>query len=492
MRCGGYWKVHNPTVVTAPPAEAHGDSTQEGLAPLTGRIGYFQYLALGFGSIIGSGWVILLGDWLSRSGPGGATVGFVLGTAVMLTIGSCYAELSTRIPEAGSEFIYAHRLYGPGVSFVVGWFLVLYLISVTVFEGLALAWIVEVVFRSRETPPLYRAFGAPISLETLAVGLAGAAFIFVLNLRGTRLAVISHSALTYAFLVIAVIVAGAITLNGYADNARPLFESTRGSGWWVGSGAIFAFCAYGLNGFQAIPQTIEERAPNITLRAVRFLIVSSIAAAGAFYCIVVVSTSVAQPWRMLAATDMPMATAAARLPYGEIFKTALLIATAASLLKSWNGMCIMAARLIVSLARCGFVPRRFARLHTHFRSPSVALTLIFLLNGAGIFLGKGAVGPIADMCAMVLTLTYVLCAVTVVRLRRSARQDGQARSAWAIVPWVGVVGGLGMAAVAFIAPFYAQPGTLPLEWRLLGAWSLLGFIVWLLWARHVPSGRLSI
>ena len=112
------------------------------VATLRGNIGPLQYLALGFGTIIGSAWVILLGNWITKAGPGGAILGFLCGGVVMMVIGACYAELTTHIPEAGSEFIYAHRIYGRGVAFVVGWFLVLYLISVTVFEGLARNFVV--------------------------------------------------------------------------------------------------------------------------------------------------------------------------------------------------------------------------------------------------------------------------------------------------------------------------------------------------------------
>ena len=106
------------------------------MTALRGRIGHFQYLALGFGTIIGSAWVILLGDWLGKAGPGGSVLGFVCGAVVVMTIGACYAELTARLPEAGSEFIYAHRAYGRRLAFCVGWFLVLYLVSVTIFEAL--------------------------------------------------------------------------------------------------------------------------------------------------------------------------------------------------------------------------------------------------------------------------------------------------------------------------------------------------------------------
>ncbi|WP_458864873.1 amino acid permease, partial [Enterococcus faecium] len=74
---------------------------------LQGRIGRFQYLALGFGTMIGSAWVILLGDWLGKAGPGGAVLGFLAGGIVVMLVGACYAELAGHLPEAGSEFIYA-------------------------------------------------------------------------------------------------------------------------------------------------------------------------------------------------------------------------------------------------------------------------------------------------------------------------------------------------------------------------------------------------
>ena len=139
-----------------PSSELADSAAAAPVVRLRGNIGFFQFLALGFGSIIGSAWVILLGDWLIKAGPGGAIFGFVCGGAVMVVVGACYAELTTLIPHAGSEFIYAYEVYGRRVAFVVGWFLALYLVSVTIFEGLALAWIVEVASEPSIKPPVSR------------------------------------------------------------------------------------------------------------------------------------------------------------------------------------------------------------------------------------------------------------------------------------------------------------------------------------------------
>lgn len=468
---------------------------------LRGNIGHFQYLALGFGTMIGSAWVILLGDWLGKAGPGGAVLGFLAGGMVVVLVGACYAELAGYLPEAGSEFVYARRVYGRGLAFTVGWFLVLYLLSVTVFEALAFAWIVETVLPR---------------IAPLPIGIAGAVMIAALNLRGAQLAVISHTLLTYSFFVVVVCILLLLLVNGAAHNATPLFAATDGRNWWLGSGAIFAFCAYALNGFQTIPHAVEERSGNTSLRAIGWIIVGSICAAALFYCLVVIAASVIAPWQGLVSAPLPMVAAVRNLPHGEVFAMVLLIATAASLLKAWNGVFMMAVRLLVAMARAGCVPAVFARLHPRFQSPAPAILAAGACNIGGIFLGKGAIEPITDMSAMVLTLTYGMCCWTVLRIRRrglyaqtggvdripravsnptataiaagheaSAAQtsmfdDGgissrKGAATWLI--WLALAGSASMAACAFLTPFWQQPG-FPLEYQLLSAWGLMGYIVW--------------
>ena len=485
---------------------------------LRGNIGRFQYLALGFGTMIGSAWVILLGDWLGKAGPGGAVLGFLAGGVVIVLVGACYAELAAYLPEAGSEFVYARRVYGRGLAFTVGWFLILYLLSVTVFEALAFAWIVETV-----RP------GTP----ALPVGIGGALVITALNLRGAQLAVISHTFLTYSFFAVVIFILLALLAYGSAHNLTPLFAATHGRNWWLGSGAIFAFCAYGLNGFQSIPHAVEERSGNTSLRAIGWIIMGCICAAAAFYCLVVIAASVIGPWQDLVSAPLPTVAAVRNLPHGQAFALALLIATAASLLKAWNGVFMMAVRLLVAMARAECVPAVFARLHPRSHSPVAAILAAGGCTIAGIFLGKGAIGPITDMSAMVLTLTYGMCCWTVLLIRRrglpvaavstaaglgSAAVGGAADAAARVVvgpgaaadPAAGAIVGLGaaagpanavaptaapargaaswlvwlaligsalMAACAFLTPFWQQPG-FPLEYQLLAAWGLMGFVVW--------------
>ncbi len=450
---------------------------------LRGNIGYFQFLSLGFGTMIGSAWVILLGDWLGKAGPGGAVLGFLSGALIVMTIGACYAELTALLPEAGSEFIYAHRVYGRGVAFTVGWFLILYLVSVTVFEAIALAWISEMLVPAWKSTTFYSAFGSSITAQMLLVGIGGALAIFALNFIGTQIAVVSHSILTYGFLFIVLCILSMLLLHGRLEHVQPLFATTNGKPWWWGTFGIFAFCAYALNGFQAIPQAIEERSSHTNLRTIGIVIIASVAAAAAFYCLVVIAASLAMPWRALVREPLPMIAAAATLSHGAAVVQVLLIATAMSLIKAWNGVFMMAVRLMVAMARTGYIPAAFARLHPRHGSPAAALAFIVSLNIAGIFAGKAAIEPITDMCAMVLTLTYIMCCLTVLRLRSRGGAAPFPLPGGSAFAWVGLIGSTAMSVVAFLSPFWQRDG-LPLEWQLLGAWGMIGVAVFLWGLRH--------
>jgi len=449
---------------------------------LRGDIGIVQYFTLGFGTIIGSAWVVLLGDWLVAAAPGGAVLGFVAGGIVMMVIGYCYAELIKRLPEAGSEFIYAYRVFGPATGFVVGWFLILYLVGVTVYEALALPWVLEVLFPGLKGVTLYGAFGSVITSDALEISIAVWVVVTLLNVLGVKTAVRFHSVLTFSFLTIALCVIAIMLGSGSLSNAQPLWRTPSGTPWWIGAAGLFAFCAYGLNGFQAIPQTIEERASRVALSTIARILVISIGLAALFYCLVIIGVSVAAPWRVSIRAPLAAAAAASAVPWGHVVAAALLCATATSLLKAWNGIFMMAVRLLLAMARVGLFPRALATLDARFGSPRLAVLTIAALNFLGIFLGRGAVEPITDMCAMVLTLTYVMCCVTVLLLRRRAQMLGETARSDAIV-WCGLVGAVVMAIAAFVSPFLRGDGGLPLEWQLLIVWSIAGLVFWFASAR---------
>ncbi|MDN5661248.1 MAG: amino acid permease, partial [Brevibacterium aurantiacum] len=61
-------------------------------------LGSVDALIIGFGAMIGFGWVVLTGEWLSGAGTLGAILAFVVGGIIMCFVGTVYSEMVAAMP----------------------------------------------------------------------------------------------------------------------------------------------------------------------------------------------------------------------------------------------------------------------------------------------------------------------------------------------------------------------------------------------------------
>ena len=73
------------------------------MATLARKLRLADYFALAFGTMVGVGWLVLMHDWLGRSGPLGAMLGFALGAILLLPVGYVYGQWVQRLPDAASR-----------------------------------------------------------------------------------------------------------------------------------------------------------------------------------------------------------------------------------------------------------------------------------------------------------------------------------------------------------------------------------------------------
>jgi len=66
--------------------------------------------------MIGTGWGILMDNWLGRGGPLGAVLGLFLGGVLLLPIGYVYGQWVRRLPDAAGEAAYTAQVFPPWVS----------------------------------------------------------------------------------------------------------------------------------------------------------------------------------------------------------------------------------------------------------------------------------------------------------------------------------------------------------------------------------------
>src|SRR5258708_34054154 len=87
---------------------------------LQGGLSTVEYFTFGFGTMIGVGWLVLIDDWLTRGGPAGGILGFLLGGLLLFPIAHTYGRLVQRIRDAGAEIAYTEGVMPPSISFAAG------------------------------------------------------------------------------------------------------------------------------------------------------------------------------------------------------------------------------------------------------------------------------------------------------------------------------------------------------------------------------------
>src|SRR6266446_1509834 len=156
------------------------------MTSLARKLRTFDYFALAFGTMVGTGWLVVMDDWLRRGGPLGAILGFAVGGAALAPIGYVYGRLVLAMPDAASEIAYTGKAFGSDVSLITGWVMVLAYLPVCPWETVVVGKIAAYIFPALNSIQLYRVAGKPVYLPHLIIGLVLAAGITVLNFRGIR------------------------------------------------------------------------------------------------------------------------------------------------------------------------------------------------------------------------------------------------------------------------------------------------------------------
>lgn len=446
------------------------------------------YFALAFGGIVGSGWVVVLGEWLRAAGPGGAALAFAAGGLAMALICACYAELTARMPHTGADFVYVRSTLGAIPGFLVGWFLLLNFIGLAAFEGTALVRLLSALLPRSAGAPLYHVRGDPVGAGGLALSLAGTALFAWLNGRTSRATVTFQKIMTYGFLMLALLLVALGLGAGDLSNARPLFETRSGELPWSGMFWVFSTCLLFLSGFQGAAQVAEERAHDVSLRAVTIAMIAAVIAAAVFYVLIIFAVAAAVPWRETASATLPTAHAFGSLiPSARWLADVVIVVAILSLFKTWNVIVIIGARLVVALAREDFLPARLSRLNPR-GAPANAVIAFSIAVGLVVPLGTGAILPILNLCGMCLAVTFMLLLVVLLRVRVSGAAEPEFKVPGASFPVaIAMVLVLTMGLAAAVLPLWRAEGV-PIEWWLMGGWGALGFAC-TAWSRRTRRHR---
>ena len=430
---------------------------------LARKLGLTDYFALGFGVMIGVGWLVVMDDWLLRGGPIGALLGFAAGAVMLLPVGWVYGRLIQAIPDASAEVAYTAKVFPRGVSYATGWVMMLVYFIVCPYEAVAVGKIVGYLAPALNTHPLYHVGESTVYLPHLVLGLALTTLFVALNYRGVALSARFLRWTTFAVLALVGAVAAGGVAHGSPSNFVPGFSHAP----WLSVLLVWQIVPYFLTGFDSVGKCAEEANPGFKPRSFSTGVMLSLLVGFAFYAVVIASVSYAVPWQTIVHEKFATAVAFERA-FGSPWITRLIMATALiSLLKIFNANLLTASRLLFGLSRRQLVHGGLARVHPKYQTPSLAIVCVGVAVAVALFMGDGVLVPISEVGSGVGALGWMAACAAYYRLSPTA--NGRR------IAGVGIVVTLLMVATK-ILPFVPGHFTYT-EWLALLAWCVLGLLV---------------
>lgn len=432
------------------------------MTTLARKLRVVDYFTLGWGTMVGVGWLVVMDDWLLRGGTLGGVLGFAIGGALLLPIGYVYGQLVSAMPDAAGEVAYTAKVFPRSISFATGWMMMLAYFIVCPWEAVAVGKIAGYIFPALDSVELYRIAGRPVYLPHVVIGLGLTALLTLLNYRGIRLSATFQNWTAFGTLGLFVIFVACGVSKGSPQNFPPLFTHSG----FVSVLLVIQIVPYYMTGFESVVKGAEEASPEFRsggfFKAIWIAIVVGIL----FYTIVIAAVGYVAPWRELTGEKFMTAVAFEHALGSRWIVSVILAAALLSLLKVFNGNLVAATRLLFAMGRRGLLDARVATVHPINQTPSFAVVSVGVATAACMFLGDAILVPISEVGSVASAAGWLAACAAYYQMGPAPGKR--------FVAAIGALVGLLMILMK-IVPFV--PGHFSgYEWLALGIWLGLGWL----------------
>jgi APA family basic amino acid/polyamine antiporter len=387
-------------------------STQEpsSASSLRKVLGVFDGIAILIGISIGAGIYStpqIIAGYLGSFGS--ILLLWLVAGVFVFTSGLIYAELGTRMPSTGGEYLYISRSFGPFAGFVFGW-AQLFIVRTSAAAGLALI--------------VADYFGYFVTLnKTIHMGIALAViFLFgVLNYIGIQRASIYQKLSTVLKVgALLAIVAVGFLFSGGHENLLSTQAAPEGGLGPVGNVVaammliIFSHTGWERIGYSAGEMKNPRKVIPLSLLIGITLVVMLYALTNLTY------------HRILGMTGMRESTIVASdvltILIGPVGAALIAILVIISASGSINGTMMTAPRVYYAMSRDGLFFKWLDFVHPRFRTPSRAVVAHCVWAGA-ILLIRGTFETIASGLVFAILIFYGLSTLALFRMRREEIGD---------------------------------------------------------------------
>ena len=430
---------------------------------LARKLSLWNYFALGFGTMIGTGWVVLMDDWLGRGGPLGAMLGFAIGGILLLPVGYIYGQWVRRLPDASGEAAYAGQVFPPIVSYLTGWIMLLAYFIVCPWEAVAVGKIAAYIFPSLDTWKLYSVAGQPVFLPRLLLGAGVTLFLAWLNYRGIRASATFQNWATSAVLGVFLFLVVVSGHGGAPANFKPYFSQAP----LISILLTLQIVPYFVTGFESVPKVAEESHPGFPPGDFFKAIAMALLVGAGFYVLAVGAVSYIAPWPSLLGKRFATAIAFEQGTRTAWVARLILGISLVALLQVYNGNFVASTRLLFAFGRRRTIPGVFAAVHVEHLTPTVAILGVTAATLVGLLAGDALLVPVTEVGSMASAFGWLATCLSFYIVEKGAR--------------LRAIAGLGIAVSLLLVLMKwvpAIPGHFTgAEWVSLGAWLALGLLL---------------
>jgi basic amino acid/polyamine antiporter, APA family len=430
---------------------------------LARKLTLWNYFALGFGTMIGTGWVVVMDDWLGRGGPFGAMLGFAIGGILLLPVSYVYGEWVKRLPDASGEAAYTAQVFSPFVSYITGWIMLLAYFIVCPWEAVAAGKLIAFLFPRIDTLQLYSIAGQPVYLTRLVLGAGLTVFLAWLNHRGIRASATFQNWTTTAVIGVFLCLLVISGHSGNALNLKPYFSHTP----LLSILLTLQIVPYFITGFESVPKAAEESHPGFPPADFFKAIAMALLVGAVFYVLAVGAVAYVAPWPGLVGRRFATAIAFEQRT-GSVWLARLILGISlVGLLQVFNGNFVAATRLLFAFGRRGTIPQAFSKIDQERLTPSVAIAAVTVATLAGLLIGDALLVPVTEVGAMASAFGWLAACVSLYGVERALPPR--------LIAAFGILVSLLLVLMKWLP---GVPGHFtPAEWIALGVWMAIGLTV---------------
>ncbi len=359
------------------------------MVKLERSLGLWEVTLMSIGIILGAGIYVVIGEAAGITGNS-VWLSFVIGAIVASFTGLSYAELCSRYPKAGAEYVYVKKSFGKSWAWIVGWLI----IAGNIIGASAVAMGFSNYFSAL--------FGTPIMLTAVAV-LIIAGIILIAGVKETASVTILFTIIEATGLVIIIFIGlqrlGSVDYLQLENGMKGLVEA-----------GVLVFFSY--LGFQGVTQLAEEtRNPQ---KNIPRAIIISIIATTIIYILVGISAVSVIPGVELAGADAPLAEIA-EVAFGP---QSFIILSGIALFSTFNTslmMLLSSSRLVYGISNESALPKIFSKVSKRTLAPVFAVIAVVIISL--LFLLLGDLKSIANLTNFTVFTVFIAVNASLIYLR---------------------------------------------------------------------------